>query len=323
MARKARTWTFLVAALCVAVALGALFAAREVFLEHWYLWQLASEDAGERKSALKNLAEIGTRRSTPALLEAVSRGSEEGEMALGVLERIVHRVSSAHRGDIVRGLLERAKLPSPFLALSGLVLLRSSDGRGGVPPASPPVPDVTGVLVRWIAEVRGAPDVLAEAASAGSPVAWQILLQSWPASTAAAGRVLAAAAPRQTVALFQGAFGSGTPLTSITYRVSPGADWILRGGPHRGLEVAIHFARHHDDPKVRAIALSFATGGRPHGSRPLLLHASHADSSPLVRTAALRIARHLEAVSARLVSSNGHAMPVWFELWDGFRCDWL
>ncbi|MCZ6795969.1 MAG: hypothetical protein O7J95_20365, partial [Planctomycetota bacterium] len=85
MARKARTWTFLVAALGLAVALGALFAAREVFLEHWYLGQLASEDAGERKNALENLAEIGTRRSTPALLEAVSRGSEEGEMALGVL----------------------------------------------------------------------------------------------------------------------------------------------------------------------------------------------------------------------------------------------
>ncbi|MCZ6796302.1 MAG: hypothetical protein O7J95_22040, partial [Planctomycetota bacterium] len=253
---------------------------------------------------------------------------EEGETALGVLERIVHRVSSAEQRDIVRGLLERAHLPPPpatNLFMSAFVMVNGIRR----PPATPAAPDVSGVLVRWVADVQGAPDVLAAAASAGSPIAWQILLQSWPASTAAAGRVLAAGTPRQTVALFQGAFGSGT---AIGYPASPGVHWITwGGGPHRGLEVAIHFARHHDDPKVRAIALSFATGGPPHGfiridrqpPAALLLHASHFDPSPLVRTAALRIARHLDAVSARLLSSNDRAKAVGFELWDDFRCDWL
>ncbi len=77
MTKEGKRITHLMIALGVLVLLVAGYAFRDRAVEQWFIWQLESEDKAVRVAAAEKLADIGSMKAVPHLIQAIETMESE------------------------------------------------------------------------------------------------------------------------------------------------------------------------------------------------------------------------------------------------------
>ncbi len=77
MTNKGRRRTHLIIALGILALLIAGYASRDLALEQWFIWQLGSDDKAIQVAAAEKLADIGSVRAVPHLIQAIETMESE------------------------------------------------------------------------------------------------------------------------------------------------------------------------------------------------------------------------------------------------------
>ncbi|MCZ6795033.1 MAG: hypothetical protein O7J95_15630 [Planctomycetota bacterium] len=334
-------WTLRLSCLTgIAVMALAVHVYRDPLLELWYLRELRmAKDAEAQRAVMANLAEVGGDRSVEPLTELLKNQDPALASRAGAsLGDIAPRCADENAKAVVRSLLDAIPAtPSPF---------RPPAAKGPIYSFVDALRDIARNDPRILPLLR---DRLLEDDLPGLGGAAGALAAAWPAWASRVTELLDRAdAPTLRRLLLNvenpNPQGIGVGVSGLLSKV---VAQPLSGG---GKDLAEYVRSEHQDEKARALALSFLlTGGRSGRDYEFdlsaLLKSYRDDPSLVVKTAAVRLAGFLgnrtgtlplsellqEVRDPRLLREVVEARTLWsryrplfaFDLWDGFRCDWL
>ena len=264
-------------ALGTVLAMGiALFAARDVLRELWWMRQLESSDPEVRQAMAQKLGTEGGERAVPAIAEGMARGTIGAQESSDAIEQILGRLSAEARTRCVRRLLALLRSPPPTqdpAPKGAAVQFGSSFGLLEETVEAQERPLVA--LLKGLAALY--PDLTPLFAAEFAPdkaddVSLEVILAAWPQSQPTVEGLLKEAEPRHIEAILEG----------------------LRGKDPSNFKAFADWARQHARPEVRAAALvkAFAVAHNRDNTddlAELLARAYHEDGDALVPYTALKL----------------------------------